>query len=236
MEKIKITLKTILYTAFCIINILSKTNAFANMDHHEAQKCVRSIQYYEQQYNIPKGLLHSIALIESGRWNEKLKQTQPWPWAVNVQGEAHYFQNKSSAISFVKSKQRAGIKNIDIGCTQISLLHHGHKFPDLDTAFEPVHNTRYAAEFLQAKHNESKNWIMAIGWYHSKTPDNYIPYIHKVHKKWHGLNGRQYSNHNFAPHALQPTPVIPVTKPKASQPSAYKRSMRKDNSFVFIKN
>lgn len=233
MKEIKIAVKYALYTAFCLVNILSNIYAQADMNPHEALRCSRSIQHYEQQYNIPKGLLHSIALIESGLWNQKLKQKHPWPWAVSVQGQAHYFQSKSAAVSFVKEKQRNGIKNIDIGCAQLSLLHHGHNFLSLDVAFEPEYNIKYAAEFLQAKHNESKNWIMAVGWYHSKTPDHYIPYIHKVHKTWHELGNKRYYNPAPAQQLLQPAETIAR---KATQPSARKRSMRKENSLIFIKN
>jgi len=194
---------------------------------------MQAISYYESQYNIPRGILHSIAMIESGRWDEKDKRVYPWPWAVNVKGEPHYFSNQTSAINFVKMKLRSGVKNIDVGCNQISLLHHGHKFPTLEHAFDPHTNSRYAAEFLQTNYNESRNWLTAIGWYHSKTLHLATPYIHKVHKTWRNLEGRNRG------HASPSTPLkLAAAKPnkKHHPTSATKRNQRRQTSVIFIKH
>ena len=108
-------------------------------------------------------MLHSISIVESGRLDEVEKKIYPWPWAVNVEGAPYYFNDEQSAIHFVRTKLAAGVKSIDVGCNQISLLHHGKNFPSLNHAFNPYHNSRYAAEFLQSNYNESKNWFTAVG-------------------------------------------------------------------------
>lgn len=215
--------------ALCLILLFMPNLGFCT--DGESLKCLDAIGYYEGKYNIPRGLLHSIAMVESGRWSAADKRVHPWPWAVNTQGQAHYFPNQQAAIHFVKTKLSAGVKNIDVGCNQVSLLHHGHRFPTLEHAFDPHNNSRYAAEFLQANYNESKNWITAVGWYHSKTQNLATPYIHKVHKTWRGLRENSYTNNN---HALSsPTKQ---KKPKGHtniRPTS--SAKRRQQSVVFVK-
>jgi hypothetical protein len=145
---------------------------------------MQAIQYYENKYNIPVNLLHSIALVESGRYDKSEKKFYPWPWTANVEGKAYFFDNKQQAVRFVKGQMDKGKKNIDVGCNQINLFHHGDNFLSIDHAFNPVTNSHYAAKFLKTHFNESNNWILAVAHYHSYTPNLGKLYAGKVFTQW----------------------------------------------------
>lgn len=205
------------------INVLAMLHCETGLSiNKDSLKCIEALNYYEVRYSIPKGLLHSISIVESGRLDERDKKIYPWPWAVNVEGAAYYFNDEQSAIHFVRSKLASGVKSIDVGCNQISLLHHGKNFPSLNHAFNPYHNSRYAAEFLQSNYNESKNWFTAVGWYHSKTNSLSRPYSQKVHKVWKDFMGAYKSIK-----APVPTKVRPI--------SISNKVKRKEKSIIFMK-
>lgn len=162
-----------------LIFYIGKIQAFSPKD---AMQCVSAIAYHEKKYKIPRNILHAISLVESGLWNESLKKTMPWPWTANVQGTPYYFQSKSEAIMFVSQKLKEGIKNIDIGCNQINLQHHGHHFNSMAEVFNPHTNAEYAAKFLSQNYQQTNNWENAIGMYHSKTKELASIYLQKINK------------------------------------------------------
>jgi hypothetical protein len=164
---------TLLFTIF--INF----QAFAIESDHK--HCTMAIRFYENQYELPKNLLHSIATVESGRWNEESQQVLPWPWTLNVAGKPYYFENKSDAVTFLKSMLAKGIEQIDIGCAQINWYYHGKKhFKTPEHAFNPLFNAAYAAFFLSQNYNKTKNWDKAVAIYHSKAEDKGRNYVLKV--------------------------------------------------------
>lgn len=153
---------------------------------YEAQQCISAIQQYENQYQIPKNLLHAISIVESGRWHEGAKKVMPWPWSVNVDGAAYYFDTRQQAVDFVKKKLKEGVGNIDVGCNQISWQFHGHNFESIEQAIHPVHNSKFAAQFLKQHYMETKDWVKATGRYHSRTEGLGSAYSQKVHQTWRG--------------------------------------------------
>jgi hypothetical protein len=77
--------------------------------------------------------------------------------------------------------QKQGIHSIDVGCLQISLLHHPDAFPSLEQAFDPVQNASYGAAFLTDLHNKTSAWPKAVELYHSATPELGQDYGRKVY-------------------------------------------------------
>ena len=96
-------------------------------------------------YRIPKHLLLAIALAESGRWHAARGEGFAWPWTVTAGGASHYFETRAAAVGHVRALAKAGVRNIDVGCMQVNLLHHPNAFPSLEQAFEPAANAAYAA-------------------------------------------------------------------------------------------
>ena len=138
---------------------------------------------------MPPGLLTAIGRVESGRWNPVSRRNEPWPWAVNAAGSGRYHPSQDQAIDDVHREQSFGTRSIDVGCFQISLLHHPNAFASLAEAFDPLTNARYAARFLQTLWTNSGSWDIAVGQYHSATPGLGEPYRQQVLASW-GTGGQ----------------------------------------------
>jgi hypothetical protein len=120
---------------------------------------------------LPDKLLPAIARVESGRLDPATGKVRPWPWTINVEGTGYFYDTKEQVISAVQAFQARGIRSIDVGCMQVNLLHHPKAFADLDQAFDPAANARYAVRFLSALYQQARDWHLATAWYHSQVPD-----------------------------------------------------------------
>ena len=146
--------------------------------------CEQAGRDAERQYALPPGLLGAIGRVESGHWDAALGRTVPSPWAIDAAGTPLLPDSKEAALRQVRDLQAAGVRNIDVGCFQISLLHHPAAFPNLDQAFEPATNADYAARFLTSLRAHYSSWEQAVAAYHSATPERGIPYQQLVFANW----------------------------------------------------
>jgi hypothetical protein len=115
-----------------------------------AYTCAPGIIAAEREFTLPAKLLHTIAIVESGRPDPISGRMAPWPWTINVGGVGHFYETKIAAIEAVRELQATGVRSIDVGCMQINLMHHPDAFASLEEAFDPRSNTRYGARFLSA--------------------------------------------------------------------------------------
>lgn len=155
--------------------------------------CRPYLDVVEATTGMPKGLLHAIADVESGRRqlpahpstavSARITHTA-WPWTIHANGQGHYFATKREAIEKVKELMQQGVRSIDVGCMQINLRHHADAFGSLDDAFDPWRNIRYAAQFLQSLKRSHGSWQQAIAHYHSATPALHGPYRDRVTRAW----------------------------------------------------
>ncbi|WP_299672831.1 transglycosylase SLT domain-containing protein [uncultured Roseobacter sp.] len=132
--------------------------------------CDRAATLVAQETNVPLSILRAITRTETGR--TRSGHFEPWPWATNTGGEGRWFDTKSEAIQHAQARLNKGTTNIDIGCFQLNYRWHGHAFSNLEHMFDPVENARYAAGFLSKLYAEKKDWIGAVGAYHSRTQEN----------------------------------------------------------------
>lgn len=146
--------------------------------------CARAIESVERSRKIPNALMTAIAQTESGRWNKSQSAVLAWPWTVTNGKDGRFFPTKTAAMDHVRSLQARGIRNIDVGCMQINLLHHPDAFDDLETAFDPSANAAYAARFLTSLFAQHKSWSEAIRRYHSSNEKFNRPYHAKVARAW----------------------------------------------------
>lgn len=144
--------------------------------------CRPALVAAEARYGIPTGLLQAIGLVESGRRDEATGVRQPWPWTINAEGEPHFFDTKEQAIAWVRQAQSRGMQSIDTGCAQVNLMHHPDAFASLEQAFDPTTNADYAARFLRQLRDTTAggNWMTAVGYYHSQTPELAAAYRQQV--------------------------------------------------------
>jgi soluble lytic murein transglycosylase-like protein len=164
--------------------IFSSISVFAGIDREiqESKKCSSMFSYFENRYNLPKDILHSISLQETGKSHSRHKIGVVWPWTINVEGKGFHFKTKKEAIRFVKDQMAEGKSSIDVGCMQINLKYHPDAFTSLDQAFSPRQNIAYAAELLKDHYSRHGNWDKAIGQYHSGTEDRAKIYQASVSK------------------------------------------------------
>ncbi len=164
---------------------------------NESSKCVAYFAKFEKKYHIPKDLIHSISLQESGRHHQDFKKAIPWPWAVNVEGQGYYFDRKLDAVNFVIQQQNKGKKSIDVGCMQISLLYHGSEFKSIADAFEPKRNVEYGAIFLREKFEQYKSWKKAVANYHSSDITKGTKYQESVLKIANNINQHKFHTQKY---------------------------------------
>jgi hypothetical protein len=172
---------------------------------HNSHQCSNYFDHFEQKHQIPKHLLRSISIVETGRWHSKAQIYLPWPWAINQGGKSYYMNSKKEAVIKVKQMLEAGLTNIDIGCMQINLHHHPGAFLNLNNAFEPKDNIEYAANFLLNNFQQSQNWQQAIATYHSQAEIGQL-YAKKVLKRWSEYNENKlhYIHCNAADGSITP--------------------------------
>jgi hypothetical protein len=146
--------------------------------------CAQATARFERAEGIPVHLLTAISLAETGRWDEDRRASFAWPWTVTAGGEGRYFNTKAEAVAEVKRLQAKGVKNIDVGCMQVNMFHHGDAFESVEAAFDPATNVAYASRFLKVLHDSTRSWTQAAAHYHSTNAERNQGYKEKVLRLW----------------------------------------------------
>jgi hypothetical protein len=150
----------------------------------KSKLCLDQTARLEKLKKIPIHLLSAISLAETGRWYKYTKEIIAWPWTVTSNGKGQHFDSKEEALAEVEILLTKGFRNIDVGCMQINLKYHKNAFKNLSLALDPKTNTEYAATFLKKLYDRKKNWMHAVGAYHSTTPDKNLKYRAKLIRLW----------------------------------------------------
>lgn len=190
--------------------------------------CDRAIAAAASRHGVPLRLMRAIALVESGRSVEAEnggRRRVAWPWTINVEGAGRFFDDKPSALSYVRARKAEGARSIDIGCMQVNHLWHGEAFPSLEAMFDPAQNADYAAQFLTSLKDETGDWMRAAGYYHSRTPVFEQAYRRKVDAAYEtiaatlpsDLSDRKRSNRDATQRRRQAQPLI-TRHPRAQAP------------------
>jgi len=158
------------------------------------QLCRSAIAAAERGSAIPAGLMQAIGRVESGRRNPETGAFGPWPWTINAEGQGRFFSNAPAAIAAVRELQARDVRVIDVGCMQINLHHHPQAFANLEEAFEPTANARYAAAFLTRLNETRRDWTLSASHYHSQTPNLAEAYRARVVAAWPEEVARLASN------------------------------------------
>ena len=148
-----------------VLSVLSAAPAMATRSIGPAadpgELCRRAILAAEREHRLPAALLHAIARVETGRPDPRTGAPVSWPWTINAEGQGRFFDTKEAAIAAVRALQARGVTVIDVGCLQVNLHHHPRAFANLDEAFDPMANARYAGLFLSRLYQNAKNWETA---------------------------------------------------------------------------
>jgi len=173
--------------------LIHASNANGYLNEAETAYCLTAAQREERMRDVPDALIQALSVAESGRRNEATRQLVAWPWTVMAEKEGRFYASKSEAVEAVKELQRRGTRNIDVGCMQINLMHHGDAFDSVESALEPSLNVAYGAKYLSALHNETGSWFTALKRYHSAKPKFHLPYRGRVFRIWRDIKQRHLS-------------------------------------------
>jgi hypothetical protein len=155
--------------------------------------CRNAIERTEREMRLPAGIMQAISLAESGRWDKSSRSRFAWPWTVTAHGKGRLYPSKSTAIAAVRQLRAEGVKNIDVGCLQVNLKYHPKAFDNLDNAFDPDINARYAANLFAKLRRANRSITRAVAHYHSTTRHYNRPYTKKVVKLWNKERRRFYA-------------------------------------------
>jgi hypothetical protein len=163
-------------------------DATATWDVAQATLCTTAVQEAEHHQSLPRGLLGTIAKVESGRPISGLSDVRAWPWTINADGTGLFFDSRAAAVAWAEQGLARGVRLMDVGCMQVNLQYHPGAFHSLDEAFDPIANVAYAARFLQQLGTETNgDWNLATGLYHSRTPDLAAAYRNRVAEMGAGI-------------------------------------------------
>lgn len=129
--------------------------------------CEKHFISISREIGVPLQILYAVALTESSR-KGKLQ-----PLALNVAGRGVFPKSVAQAMLVIKRAQRRGISLIDVGCMQINIRYHRHKFRSLEHMFQPRSNIEYGARFLRQLKRRHGSWTLAIARYHAGPNNNF---------------------------------------------------------------
>ena len=173
--------------------------------------CEEIAHEVETSNKLPKNILASISLIESGRKDEA-GLVKPWPWSLNHAGKSVFFSSRAETLQYLKKNITPKFKNIDVGCMQVNVRWHQENFDTLDSMIDPRKNIEYAALFLRTLKSKHGSWEQAIKHYHSSTPKLNVKYYAKVQRAWKKKTDSNSLIQN-AMVSLDEEIVFPRTKP-----------------------
>lgn len=150
----------------------------------DEEACIAAIVAAEREAGLPDNLLLAIGFTEAGRTVDGGPVV--WPWTVNAEGQGRFFATRAEAVGHVRDLLDRGVRSIDVGCLQVNLRWHPDAFPDLETAFDPAANARYAARFLVGLRDGHGGVDEAIGRYHSSQSEFQDRYRMRVegNRRW----------------------------------------------------
>ncbi len=161
------------------------SNLHASTHFSDVNVCETVAVEAENAFNLPSGILTSIARVESGRKTDT-GVYRAWPWTINDNGKGLFFDTRKSAVDYIIEQKEFDNTHIDIGCMQISVKWHSHAFSSPESMLDPYTNIAYAAVFLEELYQTHGDWELAIKYYHSADTKKNIPYLQKVNAVWKG--------------------------------------------------
>lgn len=147
-------------------------------------------QLAAREAGIPSAVLYAVALQESG---VALRgRLVPWPWTLNVAGQARRFQTREAACANLRRALREVPRTrVDVGLGQINVGYQAHRFDHPCDLLDPYRNLAIAATILHEHHTPGDDWLLAIGRYHR--PAGGAPaarYRRSVHQHLARVEGR----------------------------------------------
>lgn len=126
-------------------------------------------EQYSAGYPFDPYLLYSVSLMESRKTSKEINgYLQPWPYAINIDGEGYFPETFSRAKSLLnKAISDPGVANIDAGIMQVSIKWHGHRVNNPADLLVPGIAISVGAEILdEAIRSAPGDMELGVGRYH----------------------------------------------------------------------
>lgn len=135
-------------------------------------------------------LFFAIALTESGQ-TEMTADYRPWPWTLSIDGAAYRYPTRDEAFAALLDAIRRGAGQLGVGIFQIEHRFHAHRFDSLSAMLDPYDNARVASEiFSEGLETAAGDVWVAVGLFHSATPEHADAYRRRVAKRLVNLIGK----------------------------------------------
>ena len=120
---------------------------------------------------VPRDIFYAMALAESGRERDGL--LAPWPWTLNIAGDAHFYPDRDAMFAALMAALQNGQLRVDVGPLQLNWYWQFERIDSPWRLTDPVVNAKLAAAFLKERFERSGDWWLAVGHYHrpSETTD-----------------------------------------------------------------
>jgi len=170
-------------TKLCVLMVLASVSIPST-----ATAIPQFYHLYATKHGVPVEVFFSVIKTESGRTFSG--RYLPWPWTLNVNHKAYYYDNKRAAVLALQGFLQNPKNKIAVGLGQIYLPAHGKKFPNPLALLDPHVNLNFAAQLLKYEFTRAKkkygrsNWWTAAGRYHHPSKEKYAkPYREIVFRK-----------------------------------------------------
>ncbi|MEO0993026.1 MAG: lytic transglycosylase domain-containing protein [Pseudomonadota bacterium] len=184
---------------------------------HPSELCRRAALGAASAHGIPPAVMLAITDVETG--TTRAGARGPWPWTLNVAGRGAWFDSRREALTAAEQALAGGERSFDVGCFQVNFHWHGHHFDSIGAMLDPDIGADYAARFLKDLEAEAGDWLVAAGWYHSRTPVHSNRYRALVARAMERIGpvepGTRYATAPEAPESpvrrvARNTPAIPL--------------------------
>ena len=130
-----------------------------------------------RKYGLDPYIIYAIALVESGKaYGDSSEQlVTPWFWTINSNSHLGAFKlaTQQEAEQFLEVMTKRGRKSkvgIDIGIMQVNSRWHGNLVNDIKELLVPKINIDIGASILAKTMASTKDPVLGVGYYHSRTP------------------------------------------------------------------
>jgi hypothetical protein len=113
---------------------------------------------------VPADLFYAMALAESGRVRDRT--FAPWPWTLNIEGEAQFHPDRESMFAALMEALRADRLRVDVGPLQVNWYWQFDRLQSPWRITDPAVGAKIGAEILKQQYRRSGDWATAVGHYH----------------------------------------------------------------------
>jgi len=113
---------------------------------------------------VPLPILYAMSQAESGQLRNG--RFAPWPWTLNIAGEAKRYANRQAMFEGLMVALRAGELRIDVGPMQINWYWQFQVLGSPWRITDPAVNIKIGAQILKSHYRQSGDWWEAVGRYH----------------------------------------------------------------------